>query len=63
MRIPPGRLEGARSALKIENAAGIGETDTTEAQEKEINTSQYSIPEGFAINYNRLPTLVTLGLD
>ncbi|MAA77914.1 MAG: hypothetical protein CL916_01540 [Deltaproteobacteria bacterium] len=60
MRIPPGRLEGARGALKIKNAAGIGETDTTESQEKEINPTQYSIPEGFAINYNRLPTLVTL---
>jgi hypothetical protein len=60
MRIPPGRLEGATGGAEFLNASSIGETDTTESQEKEINTSQYSIPEGFAINYNRLPTLVTL---
>jgi hypothetical protein len=60
MRIPPGRLDGAAGIAEFLNASSIGETDTTEAQEKEINTAQYSIPEGFAINYNRLPTLVTL---
>ena len=60
MRIPPGRLDGASGAARFLNASSIGETDTTESQEKQINTSQYTIPEGFSINYNRLPTLVTL---
>jgi len=60
MRVPPDLLKGAAGGADFLNASAIGQTDTTEAQESQIDSSQYSIPAGFAINYNRLPLIVTL---
>ena len=60
MRSPPGELGTITGISGNINASALGQTDSSEAQEKRIKSDAYTLSGGFSLNYQKIPDLVTL---